>query len=159
VTEEDILRGEEEKHRQAVNSMPQLLQIPTAHPFHSQVNVISNFSVKDPVKYKIFKDLWKKGLFIANGESFGGDFLTYHSDPTLYHASQIVHVIDRDKMFNHDFILSGSRLSLAVKKICVYAYLDENGAVVYQTLKWINPNKTKIHDDVAASPEVDETIQ
>ena len=29
------------------------------------------------IKYIIYKDLWEKGYYVANGAKFGGDYLVY----------------------------------------------------------------------------------
>jgi tRNA splicing endonuclease len=126
-------------------------QISTEYPFHSGVRVLTEYPVEDEAKYRVFKCLWHKGLFITNGDSFGGDFLTYPSDPNLFHASQIIHIVDRDQMFDHHYLSSCSRLSVTVKKKCVFAYLDENESVVFQTLSWINPKLRELYAKIAAT--------
>lgn len=139
ISEEDILREEQEKLKQSICPKTYLSQVPTEHPFYSETKRITEFPVKNLSKYKVFKDLWRKKLYITNGDSFGGDFLTYSSDPTLFHASQIIHIVDQNDIFDQYLLTNSSRLSVSVKKKCVFAYVNDEDKIVYQTLEWINP--------------------
>lgn len=42
-------------------------------------NVLLPESMTDleTIRYKVFKDLWSKGMFLTCGLKFGGDFLVY----------------------------------------------------------------------------------
>ncbi|KAG5677752.1 hypothetical protein PVAND_007483 [Polypedilum vanderplanki] len=150
ITEEDILKEEEKKLRQTINPNISLSEIPLEYPFHTtDVRIISEYHVTNEAKYKIFKDLWHKNMFITSAENFGGDFLTYTGDPNLFHASQIVHIVDPQKKFNHHFLSSCSRLALSVKKKCVFAYIDEeNNEVVYQTIEWKNLKLRELYSSI-----------
>ena len=108
------------------------------------VSVI-DISVENEKKYKVFRDLWLKGFFISGGDSFGCDYLTYPGDPMLYHASQIVHVIEKSQQFDAKYLTSCARLSVSVNKKCVFAYIDSDDSVTYQTLHWDNPKLREIY--------------
>jgi tRNA-splicing endonuclease subunit Sen34 len=120
-------------------------QVSTQHPFQVSANIVTDVLVSNDIKYKIFRDLWLKSFFITGGDSFGCDFLTYPGDPMCYHASQIVHVIDRSKMFDVKFLISCARLSVSVNKKCVFAYVNDDETVTYQTLHWDNPKLRQIY--------------
>lgn len=145
INADDILKQEEQRLRSTMKTTIGFTQIPTQHPFQLASNIIKDFPVDNMSKYKVFKDLWHKGFYITNGESFGGDFLTYHDDPMYFHASQIVHVIDGNEKFELYFPISCTRLAVSVKKKCVYAYLNEDGDVIYQTMFWDNPKLKEIY--------------
>lgn len=118
-----------------------LYQVPTECPFRSAVVDDSDdvsLPTPDPVKYKVFLDLWKRKYFITNGHSFGGDFLIYPHDPIVCHASHVIHVLDTPHVSIRDFI-TVNRLCVGVKKECVFAYLDpesEDKAIKYQSSVW-----------------------
>jgi tRNA-splicing endonuclease subunit Sen34 len=160
ITPEIILQQEEEKLRETLTtSNPSFTQIPTQHPFQLPSTLLKEFPVFCMTKYKVFCDLWQKGFYITNGESFGGDFLTYPDDPIYYHASQIVHVVDANHKFELYFPISCSRLAVSVKKKCVFAYLDDDGKVVYQTMFWDNPKLKEIYvNEKRKRKKVDEDV-
>lgn len=138
ITPDQIIKEEEQRYRQTYNPQNLHTQIPTQHPFHTSENKrIDNFPVPNIAKYKVFHDLWTKGFFVTNAENFGGDFLTYSGDPIYFHATQIVHIINKEELLEPHFLISCCRLSVSVKKKCLFAYLD-NDSVVYQTLEWDN---------------------
>lgn len=145
---EDILSEEEKRLKSSISSSLTYIQVPTQHPFlNTKTCFIGNFPVTNLTKYKVFCDLWHKGYYITNGESFGGDFLTYNDDPMYFHASQIVHVIDRKEKFDIYFPVSCTRLAVSVKKKCVFAYVDDDDddKVIYQTMLWVNPKLKEMY--------------
>lgn len=94
------------------------------------------------LKYRVFRDLWKRGKFITPGDAFGADFLVYPGDPLLYHASHIV-IIQRTPAVRPLELISKVRLSVIVNKSCVFAYegTGEAREIAYQTISWCNPSK------------------
>lgn len=142
---EDILRDEATRIRQTMGNNNIYTQVPTQHPFQVNSNIVTDVSVSNDNKFKIFRDLWLKGFFITGGDSFGCDFLTYPGDPIYYHASQIIHVIDSHQQFDVKFLISCARLSVSVNKKCVFAYVTDNDTVTYQTLHWDNPKLRQIY--------------
>lgn len=141
ITSEDVLKEEAERLRSTFSSSNLATQIPTQFPFPQQLNFdkITNFQVQDMDKFRVFQDLWEKNFYVTNGDSFGADFLAYPGDPMQFHASQIVHVIDIVRKFNVKYLVSCARNSIAVNKKCLFAYINMNGQVEYQTLEWDNP--------------------
>lgn len=132
--------------------------MPTQHPFHVNSKNVLDVTVRNDRKYKIFRDLWLKGgFFITGGDSFGCDFLTYPGDPMYYHASQIIHVIDSNQQFDAKFLISCARLSVSVNKKCVFAYVNDDETVTYQTLHWDNPKLRQIYTN--DKPETSQSCQ
>lgn len=145
ISTEDILRDETKKIRESIDSKSVHTQIPTIHPFQLKSDIVTDIPLHNPKKYLIFKHLWHQGHFITNGDSFGSDFLVYPGDPIFYHASQIVHVIDRDQQYDTKFLISCARLSVSVNKKCVFAYVNDDDNVVFQTLQWENPKLKELY--------------
>jgi len=116
------------------------------HPFINVLTDICYFVVAQlciepvydtkSVKYSVFLDLWRRGKFVTSGEAFGADFLVYPGDPLLYHASHIVIILESPVIRPLELICK-VRLSVTVKKDCVFAYkqTDESN-IFYQTVKW-----------------------
>lgn len=97
-------------------------------------------------KYRVLKDLWLRGKYVTNGDSFGGDFLVYPGDPMYFHASHIVHCCHRGAPPDDDkleipatSLVSDGRLAVLVNKLCVFVWEDLGSAnkdLVYQTMHW-----------------------
>lgn len=145
INPDDIIKDEMTKISQSMNSKGVHVQIPTQHPFEVTSSIVTDVTIENVRKYKVFKDLWNKGFFITTGDSFGCDFLTYPGDPVNFHASQIVNIVDPNKQFDIKFLASCARLSVSVKKKCVFAYTNDDDAVTYQTLQWDNPKLKKLY--------------
>lgn len=158
ISPDNILREEESRLKLSLGtSTLTYAQVPTQHPFKLSSNIIKDFPVSNMSKYYVFKDLWFKGFYITNGESFGGDFLIYSDDPMYFHASQIVHVIeDENEKFDLYFAVSCTRLAVSVKKKCTFAYVNEKGTVVYQTMLWENPKLKELYANEKKIANIDE---
>jgi tRNA-splicing endonuclease subunit Sen34 len=145
ITADEILSEEEKRIKSSLSATITYAQIPTEHPIKVGSSLIRDYPVSNSNKYKVFKDLWQKGFYITNGESFGGDFLVYSDDPMFFHASQIIHVVDVRENFELYFPVSCTRLAVSVKKKCVFAYVGDDGKVTYQTMLWDNPKLKELY--------------
>lgn len=141
ITPDDVLKEEADRLRATFSSSNLAAQIPTQFPFPKKINFtkVTDIPVQDMRKFRVFQDLWEKNFFVTNGDSFGSDFLAYPGDPMQFHASQVVHVIDLERKFNVKYLVSCARLSISVNKKCLFAYVNLNDQVEYQTLEWDNP--------------------
>lgn len=113
-------------------------QVPTECPFRDPKKISPCLlPAPDPVKYQVYRDLWKRGYFITNGHSFGGDFLIYPQDPIVCHATHVVHVLEHPVVTMKDFI-TANRLCVGVKKECLFAYRnpEEENSIKYQSSIW-----------------------
>lgn len=93
----------------------------------------------DPIKYRIFCDLWERGKWITSGETFGGDFLIYPGEPLYFHASHIVHVLNAANSTKTpvNSLVTKGRMSIVVNKFCVLAYeSSDTKEIKYQTVQW-----------------------
>lgn len=157
INPEDILREEIERLQQTLKTDNTYSQIPTQHPFPVSSKVVKDVPNENTMKYKIFEDLWMKGFFITLGHSFGGDFLVYPGDPDFFHASQIIHVVDKQKDLDLKFLISSARLSVSVKKKCMFAYVNEDDSVTYQEFAWDNPKLNQLYSTHAECSQSQET--
>ncbi|KAH8334736.1 hypothetical protein KR074_004211 [Drosophila pseudoananassae] len=119
-----------------------LVEVPCEHLGRHSAKIISQPLVDtSSLKYRIFKDLWKRGNFVTSGDAFGADFLVYPGDPLIYHASHIV-IVQETPLIKPLDLVAKVRLSVIVNKSCVFAYEGEDGeGIHYQTVTWCNPSK------------------
>jgi tRNA-splicing endonuclease subunit Sen34 len=138
----EVLEEEAQKIRETISGNL-LVQIPTEHPVDVETQVIQDFdfSSMDPIKYNVFKDLWKRGKFVTPGDYFGSDFLVYPGDPLFYHASHKIHIVKKDHKFDPKFLVANARLAITINKKCTFVFQDDDGHLIYQTLSWTNLEK------------------
>lgn len=145
ITPDNILKEEKLKLQQSLGSNSVYTQVPTQHAFLVDSELVCDIPVKNLSKYKVFRDLWRKGSYVTSGDSFGCDFLTYPGDPMLFHAAATVRVVDPSKSLDIKYLISCARLSVSVKKKCVFAYPNEDDSVTYQSLTWDNPKLRELY--------------
>ncbi|KAF2363664.1 tRNA intron endonuclease catalytic domain-like [Trinorchestia longiramus] len=102
--------------------------------------------------YYVFKDLWQKNYWIMAGGDCGVDFLAYKGDPILVHATFGVTVVASDCQAAHgpnspsssthrtglhmsDFT-AYVRVNNIQKRNTLIAFVQSDGTVNYQTIKW-----------------------
>lgn len=88
-------------------------------------------------KYLVFRDLWRRGFFLSNGQKFGADFLAYAHDPSLVHAGICVVVKEKHDAMTARDIVSLGRLGVATKKHATIAFVERGEAVRYQSIHWV----------------------
>lgn len=87
--------------------------------------------------FAVFRDLWRRGFYLTNGNKFGADFLAYANDPCLFHAGLCVVVVDENTNLHPREMISLGRLGVATKKRSTLAYLDNASArVQYLGIAW-----------------------
>lgn len=57
-------------------------------------------------------------------------------DPVKFHALYMVRCVKKEKLFHPTAIVAYGRLAVGVNKLAVYAYLNAEKKVKYQTLQW-----------------------
>ncbi|KAH8234824.1 hypothetical protein KR032_003744 [Drosophila birchii] len=140
LTAEDVMKEMSDNFK--FDRQNALVELPYEHLKRHSGEIISEPLVHtNALKYRIFKDLWKRGKFVTSGDAFGADFLVYPGDPLIYHASHIVIVQDAPVIKPLELVAK-VRLSVIVNKSCVFAFESEdNKEIHYQTVSWCNPNK------------------
>ena len=93
-------------------------------------------SQTDRLHYRVFSDLWEKGYYLTSGGKFGGQYLAYPGDPTRFHSFFIVVTIPWGEKVSPFDIISIGRLGATVRKTAVLSSVNEDGEVVYTSLKW-----------------------
>ncbi|XP_017068223.1 tRNA-splicing endonuclease subunit Sen34 [Drosophila eugracilis] len=140
LTEDDVLKKMSENFK--FDRQNALVEVPCEHLKDHSAQIVPGPIVNvSSLKYRIFKDLWKRGKYVTSGDAFGADFLVYPGDPLIYHASHIV-IIHESPIIKPLEMVAKVRLSVIVNKSCVFAYENENdGEIHYQTVTWYNPSK------------------
>ncbi|KAF7991575.1 hypothetical protein HCN44_008946 [Aphidius gifuensis] len=121
-----------------------LVQIPTACPWADEDDddnieeIKWNYPVTqdDKTMYMVYKDLWDKKCYVTTGERFGGDYLAYPGDPILYHSQFIVKCVDKNEEMSVIDLAGQCRLATHVKKTQVFAYINDDEEVCYQSFNW-----------------------
>jgi len=86
------------------------------------------------LKYKVYKDLRDKGLIVKTGFKYGCHFRVYRKGYEE-HSEYLVHAIPEDARFSAYDIIKYVRLAHSVKKMVIFAFLDEEGDVTYNALQ------------------------
>ncbi|KAH8364559.1 hypothetical protein KR084_008069 [Drosophila pseudotakahashii] len=140
LTAEDVLQEMSDNFK--FDRQNALVEVPCEHLKDHTAQIVSGALVNThALKYRIFKDLWKRGKFVTSGDAFGADFLVYPGDPLIYHASHII-IVHEKPVIKPLELVAKVRLSVIVNKSCVFAYEMENEeGIHYQTVAWCNPSK------------------
>jgi tRNA splicing endonuclease len=100
------------------------------------INVINRIKQKNFVNFKIFRDLWQRGLIVTCGIKFGALYITYAGEFSIVHASCSIIVLEKnDNIFPHDLICFG-RIGTSIQKRCLLAFINTKFLVNYIGLKW-----------------------
>jgi tRNA-intron lyase len=100
--------------------------------------LITKIKSKNLFKYKIFRDLWQRGLIVTCGIKFGATYLIYAGEISIVHASSSVILMEpTDYIYPHE-IISFGRVGTTTKKRCLLANISSNLLIVYIGLKWNN---------------------
>ncbi|HEW94292.1 tRNA-intron lyase [Candidatus Geothermarchaeota archaeon] len=89
-------------------------------------------------KYKVYRDLRKKGFIVLSGLKFGVDFAVYRKGPGLEHAPYLVDVVKPDTLISSDELVRAGRLATSVRKRFIIAY-PEDDQIIYLMFKWRKP--------------------
>jgi len=95
------------------------------------------------LRYMTFKHFWELGMYITNGQKFGGDFLAYPGDPSRFHSYFIVRCMEIDATLTPENLVALARLGTSVKKTVVLCSLDEEAEddpLVVTSLEWSHWN-------------------
>lgn len=136
--------------QEEINKLPTLVpahaltHIPTEHYLNIEkkevdIDVLRPSIVEGEgaIKYKIFKHLWEKQHHITSGSKFGCDYLVYPGDPVRFHATYMIRCIyNQVGTFRPTEFVAFGRLSVAVNKLAVFAFINSSGQVDFQTLQW-----------------------
>uniref|UniRef100_A0A0A9ZH52 tRNA-splicing endonuclease subunit Sen34 n=1 Tax=Lygus hesperus TaxID=30085 RepID=A0A0A9ZH52_LYGHE len=117
------------------------VQIPTTNPWLKEKQLAPGEwaypkTPLDTLKYRVFKDLWERGMYLTNGSKFGGHFLAYPGEPLKFHAFYIVLVCLPDHQISPLDIVRHARLGTHTKKSFVIATTDSDNSIKYNSFEW-----------------------
>ena len=143
LTREEVIQ-EEEKKLQPLPQHLQVVEIFTRHPLLNQLAAEHcpwpyPTTQEERVRCKVFRDLWRQGLYLTSGIKFGGNFLVYGGDPRLHHAHAIVRCVGESQVRpGGEFdLVAATRVAASTKKTFVLASLDKNEQVLYRSYHWL----------------------
>ena len=89
-------------------------------------------------QFVVFRDLWRRGFYLTNGNKFGADFLAYAHDPCLFHAGLCIIVLEARTVLHPRDMISLGRLGVATKKRAVLAHVSDaqRERVAYHGIAW-----------------------
>ncbi|MCJ8733149.1 hypothetical protein PDJAM_G00219770 [Pangasius djambal] len=98
---------------------------------------------RSETRFRVYKDLRRKGFYLTAAGKFGGDYLVYPGDPLRFHAHFIALCLPMDEKLPLCDVLAIARLGSNVKKtvlLCSPQDTSESGEeieeVVYSSLQW-----------------------
>jgi tRNA-intron lyase len=100
--------------------------------------LITEIKSENLLKYKIFRDLWQRGLIVTCGIKFGATYLIYAGEISIAHASSSVILMEPTHYIYPHEIISFGRVGTTTKKRCLLAKISSDLSIVYTGLKWNN---------------------
>jgi tRNA-intron endonuclease len=92
------------------------------------------------LRYKVYKDLRKRGYIAKTGFKFGAHFRVYERGEFLTeHSKFLVHAVPEDYVFSFPEASRAVRLAQGVKKVIIFAVVDDEGDITYYKLERITP--------------------
>eukprot|EP01125_Pyxidicula_operculata_P009707 TRINITY_DN3185_c0_g1_i1.p1 TRINITY_DN3185_c0_g1~~TRINITY_DN3185_c0_g1_i1.p1 ORF type:complete len:272 (-),score=63.41 TRINITY_DN3185_c0_g1_i1:929-1744(-) len=98
-------------------------------------------------RFLVFQDLWEKNYYITEGSKFGGDFLLYPNEPSNFHASHIVVVLNETEEKMVEEIIAMVRCSVTVKKKLIIATVKFQNNSTNENNKELFNNLSKTFDN------------
>ncbi|XP_042746788.1 tRNA-splicing endonuclease subunit Sen34 isoform X2 [Lagopus leucura] len=87
-------------------------------------------------RFRVYRDLWGRGLHLTAGGKFGGDFLVYPGPPPLFHAAAVALCPRSSAPLPLGALLSAARLGTAARKSLLLCAAPPGGACEYSALRW-----------------------
>ncbi|BES92471.1 tRNA-splicing endonuclease subunit [Nesidiocoris tenuis] len=139
VDEESIYEAEMARMKKLEGGV--FVQIPTANPWLKETMLCQGEwpypkTAFETLKYRVFKDLWEKGLYLTNGSKFGGHFLAYPGDPLKFHAFYVVVVHLPENSISPLDLVRHARLGTHTKKTFVIASTNSENRIIYSSFEW-----------------------
>ena len=99
---------------------------------------IDKIKQKNFINFKIFRDLWQRGLIITCGIKFGALYIIYAGEISIVHASSSIIMLEKNNnIYPYDIIPYG-RVGTSTQKRCLLAFIKKNLSINYIGLKWNN---------------------
>lgn len=89
------------------------------------------------LKVTVFRDLWRKGMFLTSGIKFGCHFLAYEASPTRVHSKYMVYCQSATDSLMPTDLSSLSRVGSQVRKKTLIAIVSNDSLIpYYMKLSW-----------------------
>ncbi|XP_013393098.1 tRNA-splicing endonuclease subunit Sen34 [Lingula anatina] len=145
VDERELMRDEDKLDVKDIQITPMgqehaLVQIFTETPWVEEVDTDVRWDFpsteEERVRYRVFRDLWRKGHSLTCGGKFGGDFLVYPGDPSRFHSFYIAVCLLHHQTMSAEKVVAMARLGSTVKKTVVLCSVDDDDELTYTSLQW-----------------------
>ncbi|XP_064359648.1 tRNA-splicing endonuclease subunit Sen34 [Dromaius novaehollandiae] len=90
-------------------------------------------------RYRVYRDLWARGLHLTAGAKFGGDFLVYPGPPERFHAAAVALCPPPGAPLALGALVAAARLGTHVRKTLLLCAAPAGGAPAYTSLQWGPP--------------------
>ncbi|XP_074995467.1 tRNA-splicing endonuclease subunit Sen34 [Calonectris borealis] len=87
-------------------------------------------------RYRVYRDLWGRGLHLTAGGKFGGDFLVYPGPPERFHAAGVALCPPPGAGLALGGLVAAARLGTHVRKTLLLCAAPAGGAPAYTSLQW-----------------------
>lgn len=87
-------------------------------------------------RFRVFRELWGRGLHLTPGGKFGGDFLVYPGPPPLFHAGAVALCPRPSRPQPLGALLAAARLGTSVRKSLLLCAAPPGGALACTALQW-----------------------
>jgi tRNA-intron endonuclease len=92
------------------------------------------------LKYKVYQDLRQRGYIVKTGFKFGAHFRVYERGTgTEKHSRYLVHAVREKDTMAFPELARAVRLAHSVKKVMVFAVMDEEGDITYYKVERMTP--------------------
>ncbi len=90
-------------------------------------------------RYIVYNDLKKRGLLVKTGFKFGNHFRAYSAEPEKTHAEYLIHAVPFKDTLEWAEVSRAIRLAHSVKKIFLFASINEKEQIHYIAFERIRP--------------------
>ncbi|XP_062368524.1 tRNA-splicing endonuclease subunit Sen34 [Cinclus cinclus] len=87
-------------------------------------------------RFRVFRELWGRGLHLTQGGKFGGDFLVYPGPPSQFHACAVALCPCTSGPQPLGALLAAARLGTSVRKSLLLCAAPPGGAVACTAVTW-----------------------
>lgn len=115
--------------------------LPTGEKISSQQaeKIVTQRQIDMKKRYIVYNDLKKQGLLVKTGFKFGNHFRAYSAEPDKTHAEYLIHAVPFKDTLEWAEVSRAIRLAHSVKKIFLFASINEKEQIHYIAFKRIRP--------------------
>lgn len=91
-------------------------------------------------RYRVYQDLRERGYVVKTGFKYGAHFRVYErGEYATEHSKFLVYAVGENHVFSFPEVSRAVRLAQGVKKIMIFATVDDEGDITYYTVERITP--------------------